>query len=302
MQQTDVFHAYQPLLFSIAYNMLGSITDAEDCVQEAFLRWYGASHKGEREAVRAPKSYLSTIVTRLCIDHLRSARAQREHYVGTWLPEPLVTSDETSLTSMAERSEALSLALLRLLEQLSPLERAVFLLHQVFDYDYAEIAAMVQKSADHCRQIGHRARQHLEARHSPYHASKEQHHILLRQFRRACTSGDMDGLLALLANDIVAYADSGGKAIAPRHPLHGADKVMRFLLGVGRKLNGRHSFAARTATINGWPGMVTYINDLPYFILALDSVDGRIQEIDIVANPDKLHRVPARTDEVDLLS
>jgi RNA polymerase sigma-70 factor, ECF subfamily len=136
MQQADVFHAYKPLLFSIAYNMLGSIMDAEDCVQEAFQRWYGASHKGEIEAVRSPKSYLSTIVTRLCIDHLRSARAQRERCVGIWLPEPLVTTDETSLTDMAERSEALSLAFLRLLEQLSPLERAVFLLHQVFDYDY----------------------------------------------------------------------------------------------------------------------------------------------------------------------
>jgi RNA polymerase sigma-70 factor (ECF subfamily) len=295
MQQADVFHAYQPLLFSIAYHMLGSIMDAEDCVQEAYLRWYGASHKGETEAVRSPKSYLSTIVTRLCIDHLRSARQERERYVGIWLPEPLVTSDETGLTGMAERREALSLALLRLLEQLSPVERAVFLLHQVFDYDYAEIAAIVQKRADHCRQIGHRARQHLDARHAPYPASKEQHAALLHQFRRACTRGDMDGLLALLANDIVAYAESGGKAIAPRTPLYGADKVLRFFLGVGRKLNGRHSFAVRTATINGGPGMVTYLHDRPYFILTLESVDGQIQEIDIVANPDKLHRVPART-------
>jgi RNA polymerase sigma-70 factor (ECF subfamily) len=302
MQQADVFHAYQPLLFSIAYNMLGSIMDAEDCVQEAFVRWYGASHTGEREAVRSPKSYLSTIVTRLCIDHVRAAHVQREHYVGIWLPEPLVTSDEASLTGMAERSEALSLAVLRLLEQLSPIERAVFLLHHVFDFDYAEIAAIVQKSAENCRQIGRRARQHLKARHSPYPASKEQHDILLHQVRRACTCGDMDGLLAMLANDIVAYADSGGKAIAPRHPLHGANTVMRFLLGVGRKLNGLPNFAARSATINGWPGMVTYINDLPYFILALDIVDGRIQEIDIVTNPDKLHRIPARTYEVDQLS
>ncbi|HKF38486.1 MAG TPA: sigma-70 family RNA polymerase sigma factor [Ktedonobacteraceae bacterium] len=301
MQQADVFHAYKPLLFSIAYHMLGSIMDAEDCVQEAFLRWYQAKDLDEIEAVRSPKSYLSTMVTRLCIDQLRSARAQRERYVGIWLPEPLVTIDETSLTGMAERWEALSLAFLRLLEQLSPLERAVFLLHQVFDYDYAEIAAIVHKSADNCRQIGHRARQHLQARHSPYHASKEQHATLLHQFRRACTSGDMDGLLALLANDIVAYTDGGGKAIMARNPIYGADKVMRFLLGVGRKLNGLHSFTVRRANINGWPGMVTYINDLPYFILVLDSVDGHIQEIDIVANPDKLHRVPARTYGVDLL-
>jgi len=209
MQQVDVFHAYKPLLFSIAYHMLGSIMDAEDCVQEAFLRWYAASHKGEGEAVHSPKSYLSTMVTHLCIDHLRSAHAQRERYVGIWLPEPLVTIDEASLSGMAERSEALSLAFLRLLEQLSPVERAVFLLHHVFDYDYAEIAALVQKSADNCRQIGHRARQHLQASHSAYPASKEQHATLLHQFRRACASGDMGGLLALLAHDIVAYADTG---------------------------------------------------------------------------------------------
>lgn len=302
MQQADVFHAYQPLLFSIAYHMLGSIMDAEDCVQETFLRWYQASDQGEREAVRSPKSYLSTMVTRLCIDHLRSARVQRERYVGTWLPEPLVTSEQSSLSGMAERSEALSLAVLRLLEQLSPVERAVFLLHQVFDYDYAAIAAIVHKSADHCRQIGHRARQHLQAGQAASPASKEQHASLLHQFRRACTRGDMDGLLALLAHDIVAYADSGGKAIAPRHPLHGADKVLRFLLGVGHQLNGLPSLVVRRATINGRPGMVTYSHDRPYFILALESVDGRIQEIDIVANPDKLHRVPARTSGVDRLS
>jgi RNA polymerase sigma-70 factor, ECF subfamily len=294
MQQEDVFQAYKPLLFSIAYNMLGSIMDTEDCVQEAFLRWYKASDNGEIEAVRSPKSYLSTIVTRLCIDQLRSARAQRERYVGIWLPEPLVTIDETSVTSMAELSEALSIAFLHLLEQLSPLERAVFLLRQVFDYDYGEIAAMVQKSEDNCRQIARRARQHLGARRSLYHASREQQDNILHQFLRACTSGDMDGLLAMLANDIVAYSDSGGKVPAARNPIYGADKVARFLLGIVRKRKAPHSFTVRIANINGWPGMVTYINDLPYFIMTLDIVDGRIQEIDIVANPDKLRGVPAR--------
>jgi|GEM_PF-3426002 RNA polymerase sigma factor (sigma-70 family) len=161
MQQEDVFQAYKPLLFSIAYNMLGSVMDAEDCVQEAFLRWYQASDNSEAEAVRSPKSYLSTIVTRLSIDHLRSAHVRREQYIGVWLPEPLIITDETSVTGMAELSEALSVAFLHLLEQLSPLERAVFLLRQIFDYDYGEIAAMVQKSENNCRQIVRRARQHL---------------------------------------------------------------------------------------------------------------------------------------------
>jgi RNA polymerase sigma-70 factor, ECF subfamily len=291
MQQEDVFQAYKPLLFSIAYNMLGSVMDAEDCVQEAFLRWYQASNNGETEAVRSPKSYLSTIVTRLSIDCLRSARVRREQYVGVWLPEPLITTDETSVTGMAELSEALSVAFLHLLEQLSPLERAVFLLRQVFDYDYGEIATMVQKSEDHCRQIVRRARQHLGARHALYHASKEQQEAILHQFLRACLDGDMDGLLGLLANDIVIYADSGGKAPAARHPIAGADRGARYLLGLVRKAS--RDFRFRVALINGQPGIIFYRNGVPSVLLTLDMLDGQIWEIDLIANPDKLQGVPA---------
>ncbi len=291
MQQEDVFQAYKPLLFSIAYNMLGSVMDAEDCVQEAFLRWYQASDNGETEAVRSPKSYLSTIVTRLSIDHLRSARVRREQYVGVWLPEPLITTDETSVTGMAELSEALSVAFLHLLEQLSPLERAVFLLRQVFDYDYGEIATMVQKSKDNCRQIVRRARQHLGAHHSLYPASKEQQDDILHQFLRACMDGDMDGLLGLLANDIVIYADSGGKAPAARNPIYGADRVARYLLGLVRK--APEDFRFRVALINGQPGIIFYRNGVPSAILTLDMLDGQIWEIDLIANPDKLQGVSA---------
>lgn len=292
MQQEEVFQAYKPLLFSIAYNILGSVMDAEDCVQEAFLRWYKANDNGEAEAVRAPKSYLSTIVTRLCIDQLRSARVRRECYVGTWLPEPLVTVDETSVTAMAELSETLSIAFLHLLEQLSPLERAVFLLRQVFDYEYGEIAAMVQKSEDNCRQIVRRARQHLDTRRTLYPTSKEQQDEILHQFLRACTSGDMDGLLKMLAKDIVTYSDSGGKVPAARNPIYGADKVARFLLGIVRRIPD--GFTLQVASINRRPGIITYVNQQPYTIITLDIVDGRIQEIDIVANPDKLQHVPAQ--------
>ncbi len=290
MQQQEVFQMYKPLLFSIAYNMLGSVMDAEDCVQEAFLHWYKASDNNEKEAVRSPKSYLSTIVTRVCIDQLRSARVRRERYVGIWLPEPLVTIDETRVTGMAELSEALSIAFLYLLEQLSPIERAVFLLREVFDYEYGEIAAMVHKGEDNCRQIMHRARQRLGTRRSLYHASREQQDNILHQFLCACTSGDMDGLLAVLANDIVTYSDSGGKVTAARNPIYGADKVARFLLGIMRKVPD--SLTLRVANINGQPGIVNYINGRPYSIMTLDIVDGRIQEIDIVVNPDKLRGVP----------
>jgi RNA polymerase sigma-70 factor (ECF subfamily) len=291
MQQEDLFHAYKPLLFSIAYNMLGSVMDAEDCVQEAFLRWYQASNNGETEAVRSPKSYLSTMVTRLSIDHLRSARVRREQYVGVWLPEPLISTDETSVTGMAELSETLSVAFLHLLEQLSPLERAAFLLRQVFDYDYGAIATMVQKSEDHCRQIVRRARQHLGARHALYQASREQQEAILHQFLRACQEGDMDGLLDLLANDIVVYADSGGKAPAARHPICGVDKVVQHLLGTVRK--ALENFRFRVALINGQPGMIVYRDGVPAVLLTLELLDGRIWEIDVIANPDKLQGVPA---------
>jgi len=216
---------------------------------------------------------------------------RREQYVGVWLPEPLITTDETSVTGMAELSEALSVAFLHLLEQLSPLERAVFLLRQVFDYDYGEIAPMVQKSEDNCRQIVRRARQHLGARHSLYHASKEQQEAILHQFLRACLDGDMDGLLDLLANDIVSYADSGGKAPAARHPISGAGRVARYLLGLGRKAS--ENFRFRVALINGQPGSIFYRNGVPSVILTLDMLDGQIWEIDLIANPDKLQGVPA---------
>jgi RNA polymerase sigma-70 factor (ECF subfamily) len=289
MQQEEVFQKYKRLLFSIAYNMLGSIMDAEDCVQEAFLRWYQARDNGETEAVRNPQAYLSTIVTRLCIDQLRSARAQREHYVGVWLPEPQVATDEDSVTGSVELSEALSVAFLHLLEQLSPIERAVFLLRQVFDYEYAEIAAIVQKSEANCRQIVRRARQHLSTYRPLYHPSREQQNTILRQFIRACTSGDMDGLLALLADDIVCYSDSGGKALAARKPIYGSDKVARYFLGLASKAPGHYSI--RIGNINGQPGIIYYFDGVFAGVITLDIVDGRIREIDLIANPDKLQRI-----------
>ncbi|QBD76037.1 RNA polymerase sigma-70 factor [Ktedonosporobacter rubrisoli] len=290
MPPDDVFQAYKPLLFSIAYNMLGSVMDAEDCVQEAFLRWYQASTHGETEAIHSPKAFLCTIVTRLSIDHLRSARVQREHYVGIWLPEPLITTDESSVSAMAELAETLSLAFLRLLEQLSPVERAVFLLRQVFDYDYAEIARIVQKSEENCRQIVRRARQHLGQRRTPYHTTREQQDHILQQFLHACMSGDMDGLLSLLSADIVSYADSGGKAVAARNPIIGADRVARYLLGLLAKAPQSYSF--RVALVNGQPGILNYIDGRPHSIVVLHIMAGQVKEIDVLANPDKLRSVP----------
>jgi RNA polymerase sigma-70 factor, ECF subfamily len=288
MNQDDVFQAYKSMLFSIAYRMLGNVMDAEDCVQEAYLRWHRAVESGE--SVRSPKTYLCTIVTRLCIDQLRSARAQREAYMGVWLPEPLVEPNAPDLAEMAALSESLSMAFLLLLEHLSPVERAVFLLHQVFDYEYGEIAHIVGKSEENCRQIVRRAGQHLHARHHHYDVSFEQREQLTHQFIRACASGDMDGLLAMLTDDVVLHSDGGGKVRAALKPIYGPSKVARGLFGLQRK--APPGFNSLVAIVNGQPGLVSYLNGVPFAVVALDIVENRIREIDIVVNPDKLQHIP----------
>ncbi len=288
MNQDDTFQSYRPLLFSIAYRMLGNVMDAEDCVQEAYVRWHQAVESGE--VVQSPKTYLCTIVTRLCIDQLRSARAQREAYVGVWLPEPLVEPNVPDLAEMAAWSESLSMAFFLLLEYLSPVERAAFLLRQVFDYEYGEIAEIVGKSEENCRQIVRRAQQHLTARRPHYEVSFEQRDQLTHQFIRACASGDMDGLLALLTEDVVLHSDGGGKVPAALNPIYGPSKVARGLFGLLRK--APPGLTLHVARVNGQPGLVNYLDGVPFAVVALAMVEGRIREIDIVVNPDKLHHVP----------
>ena len=288
MNQDDVFQAYRSLLFSIAYRMLGSVMDAEDGVQEAYLRWHKAIENGE--VVQSPKTYLCTIVTRWCIDQLRAARAQREAYVGVWLPEPLVEPNAPDLAEMAGLSESLSTAFLLLLEHLSPVERAVFLLHQVFDYEYGEIAKIVGKSEENCRQIARRARQHLSARRPHYAVPFEQREQLTHEFIRACVSGDMDGLLALLTDDVVFHSDGGGRVPAALNPIYGPSRVARLILGLQRK--APPGLITRVAIVNGQPGIVNCLNGVPFAVVALDIAEGRIQEIDLILNPDKLQHIP----------
>src|SRR2546427_1932457 len=205
---SEVFAEVRPILFSIAYRMLGSVMDAEDVVQEAYLRWQEASD----DDVRSPRAYLATMVTRLCINQLRSARVQREAYVGPWLPEPLVTEHTPDPSGSVELAESLSMAFLVLLERLSAIERAVFLLHEVFDFEYPEIARIVDKSEANCRQIFARAKKRVESSHARFPASVEEAGRLLERFTRATAAGDMDGLLAVLAEDITLWPDGGGKA------------------------------------------------------------------------------------------
>lgn len=285
------FERHRPLLYSIAYRMLGSAMDAEDVVQEAYLRW----QKTEGE-VRSPRAYLSTVVTRLSIDRLRSAKARREQYVGPWLPEPIATGDPSEVAEAPVLEESLSMAFLVLLESLNPVERAVFLLREVFDYDYAEISQVVGKTETNCRQIAHRTRRAVAARRPRFESSREQQQKMTKLFVEACAGGDMQGLLSLLSEDVVFYADGGGRVVTARNPVYGADKVARLLLGLGRKLPP--GFAVRLLEVNGQPGIVAYFGDLPNSVLTLEISGGRIRTVRNVQNPDKLRAVP-RLDEVD---
>src|SRR5215217_558512 len=228
--RTEDFERHRSLLFSIAYRMLGSVTDAEDIVQEAYLRW----REMPDTEVRSPKSYLSAVVTRLSIDRLRSARAQREEYVGPWLPEPLVSNRAEEGADLIQLDESLSMAFLVLLESLNPVERAVFLLREVFDYEYEEISRIVGKSEANCRQIARRARQSVAAHRPRFESSPEQEERLTQRFVETCMNGDMEGLVEILSADVTLWSDGGGRVAAAPYPIHGPERVARFLLGVLR--------------------------------------------------------------------
>lgn len=281
----SVFEAERPRLFGLAYRMLGSVADAEDVVQDAFLRWRSAA--GD---VRSAKAYLATVVTRLAIDRLRVVRQQRETYVGPWLPEPLVTEDAPP-DAQAELAESLSLAFLALLESLQPVERAVFLLHEAFQYSHDEIAAIVEKTPEHCRQILSRARKQLNSGRPRFRPRPEQQRALVERFIQSCRTGDVPALVEMLVKDVVFTSDGGGKAAAARVPIRGADKVARLLCGVTRK--GGSALAARFLNVNGQLAIVRYEGDAARDVTLLDfAEDGRIRAIHGIRNPDKLRRIP----------
>lgn len=281
---------YRPRLFGIAYRMLGSVTDAEDAVQEAYLRWEHARARGEH--IAAPKGWLVTVVTRLCLDQLRSARRQRETYIGPWLPEPLIQVPGPDAVEAAELTESLSMAFLILLERLSPVERAVLLLHDVFGYAHAEISALVGKSETACRQMLRRARERIGGGQPRFQAAIEDGNRLAAEFLSACTEGDLPRLLALLAEDVELVADGGGKVPSVRHPLRGADLVAPFLLRIAQLAPA--GWTATLVMVNGEPGIVArYADGRPLSVMSLALVEGRIAAIRIVNNPDKLSAVPA---------
>jgi RNA polymerase sigma-70 factor (ECF subfamily) len=281
------FNQYRGLLFSIAYRMVGSVTDAEDLLQESFIRWQQAADS----EIRSPKAFLITIVSRLCINHLQSARVQREEYVGEWLPEPLATDPASDPLGVLRADESISMAFLVMLERLTPVERAVFLLREIFEYKYADIAAALGLEAANCRQILRRAQQHVRAVRPRFATSPREHDELLERFREATQSGDMERLLALLAEDVVLHSDGGGKGTAVPNPVRGPDRIARGIVGGLEKLVPRNR-VQRIVQINGRSAVVSYLDGKPHSVLNLEVSDGRIQAIYIVTNPEKLSHLP----------
>jgi RNA polymerase sigma-70 factor (ECF subfamily) len=283
----DAYQELRPYIFAIAYRMVSSVTDAEDIVQEAFLRFHRATSQGE--VVESPKAYLAAVTTRLGIDHLRSAHVRRESYIGPWLPEPLLTDEAPDVAGHAETADTLSLAFLVLLESLSPVERAVFLLRDVFGYGYDEIGRVVDKSEDNCRQIAVRARRQVDAKKPRFEASRQRKEELARRFFAAAVEGDTEGLLGLLSADVVAYGDGGGKGPALRQPVFGRDRVARLFASFRGRAEELRVTSLQPAAVNGQPGAIFFDpQGHPIVVVSLDIADDQVQAVRAVSNPDKL--------------
>jgi RNA polymerase sigma-70 factor (TIGR02957 family) len=277
----DVFTDNRPLLFSVAYRLTGSVADAEDVVQDAWLRW----SRVDADDVREPKAYLVKTVTNLALTELTSARSRRETYVGPWLPEPLLTSPDTA--EGVEMAESVSLAMLVVLESLSPLERAVFVLGEVFGYGQAEIGEMIDRDPAAVRQLAHRAREHVQARRPRYTTDAATQADVVARFRDACAGGDLAAMMELLAPEVTAWSDGGGKVTAARRPVYGADNVARWLLGVLAK-PGTQGLEMSIATVNGAPALLGSYAGVLAGSLSLDVDNGRVMAIRMTLNPDKL--------------
>jgi RNA polymerase sigma-70 factor (ECF subfamily) len=287
---TDVFEEHRPVLTGVAYRMLGRIADAEDVVQEAWLRWSAQ----ERDDVREPRGYLVRTTTRLAIDRLRHVQSRRESYVGPWLPEPIATDFGPSVPDTAERAvlaDSVSLAVLVVLESLSPLERAVFVLREAFGFPYAEIAATLDKSEAAVRQLAGRARKHVDERRHRYDVDPAECRDLTERFLSAAAGGDLAGLLSLLAPDVRLVGDSGGKSKAPLRVIESADKVGRFLVAVAQE--PIPDVEVRLVELNGAPALIVLSGGKPDTVLQVEVLEGRIQCVYIIRNPDKLAALAA---------
>ncbi|AEW98640.1 RNA polymerase sigma-70 factor [Streptantibioticus cattleyicolor] len=286
MTALELFQEHRPMLFGIAYRMLGSAADAEDVVQDAWLRWHGV----DADSVAEPRAYLARTVTNLSINKLRSAAARREAYVGPWLPEPLVeAAGAADADGGVERAEDVSLAMLVVLETLSPLERAVFVLREVFGFSHREIAEATDRSEAAVRQVATRARDHVRARRPRYDAPAALRRRLTDDFLAACAGGDLNQVLALLAPDVTAWSDGGGKVRAALRPVHGADKVARWILGV--MATSIPDFGAHRVDVNGRPGLLITSGGVPDTVCCAEfAEDGTVTALHLVRNPHKLRR------------
>jgi RNA polymerase sigma-70 factor, ECF subfamily len=302
----ELYADLRPLMFSIAYRMLGRVTEAEDIVQEAFLR-YHRTMSGSA-GPDSPKAYLAAVTTRLCIDQLRSTRRQRESYVGEWLPEPLITGEPlggaravpADPAALAEQADSLSMAFLLLLERLTPVERAVFLLHDVFDYDYDETAEIVGKSRDYCRQLARRARQHVSEHRPRFEASRADRDELAARFFAAAGDGDVDDLVAMLAENVTVYGDSGGVRPSWPTPITGIKRVGQLFVGIGKQLR-LISGTMRPVTVNGQPGALFLASDGTLInVMVLDIEDGEIVAVRSVIARDKMRHLGPLADLEEL--
>ncbi|MEQ9557720.1 MAG: sigma-70 family RNA polymerase sigma factor [Rhodospirillales bacterium] len=278
----DLFEAHRPRLVRLAYRMLGSMLEAEDIVQDAWLRW----RRADRDAVATPGAYLTRIVTRLCLDVLKSARARRETYIGPWLPEPVVEPQDDAL-----RADEITLTLMLALERLSPLERAAFLLHDVFDVPLAEVAATLERDPAAVRQLAARARKHVRDGRPRYEVSREEGERIAQAFFTASTKGDIDALQGLLAENVVILSDGGGKVLAFRNPIIGLDRALRLFAGLSRKFADQMPGDIRPVWIDGLPGYISQGRGDVLQTTALEIEDGRITAVYITRNPDKLGRI-----------
>ncbi|HET8729039.1 MAG TPA: RNA polymerase sigma factor SigJ [Alphaproteobacteria bacterium] len=280
--QATVVERLRPRLRGLAYRMLGSLDDADDAVQEALLRW----HRADGSEIRSPEAWLVAVVTRLCVDRLRAIAGERKAYVGPWLPEPLIGGREEPPDRRVDLASDLSMAFLIVLERLAPEERAAFLLHDVFDCGYDDIARALGKSEAACRQIVHRARIRVRRDRPRFEVTKAAHDRLLRQYLDAVGTMDQARLLALFAEDATFVSDGGGKAWAARRIIRGADRIARLLLGVARKVPGR--LVDRVLPVNGQPGIVTFVDGRPFAATSIETDGQRILSMFRVLNPDKL--------------
>jgi RNA polymerase sigma-70 factor (TIGR02957 family) len=284
------FDELRPSAFAIAYRMLGSVSEAEDVVQEGFLRLHRAREDGER--IESPRAYLSTVVSRLALDQLRSARVQREVYVGEWLPEPLIAVADDDPARKVETADSLSLAFLVLLESLSPEQRAAFLLREVFEEPYDRIAEIIGTSEQNARQLAARARRHVEERRPRFAASREQQEELATRFFAAAEEGDLEGLEQLLAHDVVLRGDGGGKAPALARAIHGRARAARTLMSGLRAIARFGGISQRRAQVNGQPGALFVDGEGNLLaVMVLDVAEGQIQAVSSIVNPDKLRHL-----------